>query len=509
MPDITIESLRARVASGEAAARDVVGASVEAAERLNGELNAFLEIDREGATALAEEIDANARSVAAKRAKADETFEGLGQFIGGANVSQQTLSGVPVAIKDNICVRGLQASCGSHILGAYHPPYTATAVERLIEAGAVVVGKTNCDEFAMGSSNENSAFGAARNPWDTERVPGGSSGGSAAAVAARVVPVALGSDTGGSVRQPAALCGVVGVKPTYGRVSRYGLVAFGSSLDQIGTFTLTARDAATVLSVVAGRDERDATTADVAVPDYASHLTGDARGARIGVPRALFGEGLDAGVRASVEGAIGVFRDLGAEVVDVELPHAKYAIAVYYIIATAEASSNLARYDGVRYGFRAEEAPELRSMYRRTREEGFGAEVKRRIMLGTYVLSSGYYDAYYLKAQQVRALIKRDFAGALDSCDAILTPTSPTTAFRLGEKTDDPLAMYLNDIYTVTANLAGVPAVSVPCGLSGEGLPVALQLVARHWDEATMLRLADAYERAAPFDARPRVCATD
>ncbi|MCA1640900.1 MAG: aspartyl/glutamyl-tRNA amidotransferase subunit A [Acidobacteria bacterium] len=276
-----------------------------------------------------------------------------------------------------------------------------------------------------------------------------------------------------------------------------------------GTFTLTARDAATVLSVVAGRDERDATTADVAVPDYASHLTGDARGARIGVPRALFGEGLDAGVRASVEGAIGVFRDLGAEVVDVELPHAKYAIAVYYIIATAEASSNLARYDGVRYGFRAEEAPELRSMYRRTREEGFGAEVKRRIMLGTYVLSSGYYDAYYLKAQQVRALIKRDFAGALDSCDAILTPTSPTTAFRLGEKTDDPLAMYLNDIYTVTANLAGVPAVSVPCGLSGEGLPVALQLVARHWDEATMLRLADAYERAAPFDARPRVCATD
>jgi aspartyl-tRNA(Asn)/glutamyl-tRNA(Gln) amidotransferase subunit A len=500
MTDITIESLRARVAAGEATARDVVGASVGAAERLNGELNAFLEIDRAGATRRAAEIDEG-------RAGGNSPDQNSsGQNAGG---SRGALCGVPVAIKDNICVRGLQASCGSHILGAYHPPYTATAVERLTVAGAVVVGKTNCDEFAMGSSNENSAFGAARNPWDTGRVPGGSSGGSAASVAARIVPVALGSDTGGSVRQPAALCGVVGVKPTYGRVSRYGLVAFGSSLDQIGTFTLSARDAATVLAVIAGRDERDATTADVAVPDYVSRLTGDARGARVGVPRALFGEGLDAEVRSRVEGAIEVFRDLGAEVVDVKLPHAKYAIAVYYIIATAEASSNLARYDGVRYGFRAEESPELRSMYRRTREEGFGAEVKRRIMLGTYVLSSGYYDAYYLKAQQVRALIKRDFADAFQRCDAILTPTTPTTAFPLGEKTDDPLAMYLNDIYTVTANLAGVPAVSVPCGLSGEGLPVGMQLIARHWDEATMLRLADAYERAAPFAARPRVSATD
>jgi aspartyl-tRNA(Asn)/glutamyl-tRNA(Gln) amidotransferase subunit A len=509
MPEITIESLRARAAASLGAAREAVRASVDAAELLNGELNAFLEIDREGAMRRAAEIDERgadrqnsdqhpSRQRSSERSSADHD----------SDAARGALSGVPVAIKDNICVRGLQASCGSRILGAYHPPYTATAVERLIKAGAVVVGKTNCDEFAMGSSNENSAFGAARNPWDTGRVPGGSSGGSAAAVAARVVPVALGSDTGGSVRQPAALCGVVGVKPTYGRVSRYGLVAFGSSLDQIGTFTLSARDAATVLSVMAGRDPLDATTADVEVPDYVSQLTGDARGARIGVPRALFGEGLDAGVRASVESAIEVYRDLGAEIVDIKLPHAKYAIAVYYIIATAEASSNLARYDGVRYGFRAEEAPELRAMYRRTREEGFGAEVKRRVMLGTYVLSSGYYDAYYLKAQQVRALIKRDFDSALDACDAILTPTTPTTAFPLGEKTGDPLAMYLNDVYTVTANLAGVPAVSLPCGLSGEGLPVGMQLVARHWGEATMLRLADAYERAAPFTPRPRVCAT-
>ncbi|HVG29267.1 MAG TPA: Asp-tRNA(Asn)/Glu-tRNA(Gln) amidotransferase subunit GatA [Pyrinomonadaceae bacterium] len=495
MPEITIESLRARVASGETAARDVVRAAVEAAGRLNGALNAFLEIDGEGAMRRASEIGGG---TAGQNSPAQAPAAARG-----------ALHGVPVAIKDNICVRGLQTSCGSRILGAYHPPYTATAVERLMQAGAVVVGKTNCDEFAMGSSNENSAFGAARNPWDTGRVPGGSSGGSAAAVAARIVPVALGSDTGGSVRQPAALCGVVGVKPTYGRVSRYGLVAFGSSLDQIGTFTLSARDAATVLSVIAGRDGRDATTADVEVPDYASRLTGDVRGARIGVPRALFGEGLDAEVRAGVERAIEVFRDLGVEIVDVELPHARYAIAVYYIIATAEASSNLARYDGVRYGFRAEESRELRSMYRRTREEGFGAEVKRRVMLGTYVLSSGYYDAYYLKAQQVRTLIRQDFAAAFERCDAILTPTTPTTAFPLGEKADDPLAMYLNDIYTVTANLAGVPALSAPCGLSGDGLPVGMQLTARHWDEATMFRLADAYERAAPFTARPRVRATE
>ena len=482
---LNIAEMRARLAARETTARALAETAIGAAEELNGTLNAFLEIDRAGALKRAGEID-----------------EGLAeQRDGGA------LAGVPVAVKDNICVRGLQTSCGSRILGPYHAPYDATVIERLNKGGAISIGKTNCDEFAMGSSNENSAFGPVRNPWDTGRVPGGSSGGSAAAVAARVVPVALGSDTGGSVRQPAALCGVVGVKPTYGRVSRYGLVAFGSSLDQIGVFATNAEDAAAVLTVIAGRDPRDATTADVPVPDYGAQLTGDIEGARLGVPRALFGEGLDAEVRASVERAVEVYRSLGAEVVDVELPHAGYAIAVYYIIATAEASANLARYDGVRYGFRAENTDTLQAMYRRTRDEGFGAEVKRRIMLGTYVLSSGYYEAYYLKAQQVRSLIRRDFARAFELCDAIVTPTSPTPAFPLGEKVDDPLAMYLNDVYTVTANLAGVPGISVPCGLSADGLPIGLQLLGRHWDEVTLLRLAHAYEQARPFTARPRVCA--
>jgi len=453
--------------------------SITAAEDLNETLNAFLEIDRAGAL---------------ERAAAVENSGGL-------------LAGVPVAVKDNICVRGLQASCGSRILGDYHPPYNATVIERLTAAGAVIIGKTNCDEFAMGSSNENSAFGPVRNPWDTTRVPGGSSGGSAAAVAAGVVPVALGSDTGGSVRQPASLCGVVGLKPTYGRNSRYGLVAFASSLDQVGIFARKVEDVARVLGVIAGRDPRDATTADVPVPDYAALLTGDLKGARLGFPRALFGEGLDREVGDAVKAVVDVYRDLGAQIVDVELPHAKYAIAVYYIIATAEASSNLARFDGVRYGFRAEDAPELRQMYRRTREEGFGAEVKRRIMLGTYVLSAGYYDAYYRKAQQVRTLIKNDFLSAFERCDAIITPTSPTAAFALGEKVDDPLAMYLNDIYTVTANLAGLPGISVPCGLSSERLPIGFQLLGPYWSEPTLFNLAHTYEQAQPFTERPPVFA--
>jgi aspartyl-tRNA(Asn)/glutamyl-tRNA(Gln) amidotransferase subunit A len=476
-----IEDLRVSMAQGETTARAVVESSLDAAEQLNDTLNAFLQIDRAGALRRAEEMD------------------------GAAGDSKQTLAGIPIAVKDNICVRGLQTSCGSRILGPYHPPYNATAIERLNAGGAVIIGKTNCDEFAMGSSNENSAFGPVRNPWDTKRVPGGSSGGSAAAVAAGIVPVALGSETGGSVRQPASLCGIVGLKPTYGRVSRYGLVAFGSSLDQIGVFGRKTRDVASVLGVIAGRDEHDATTADVAVPDYATQLSGNIQGARIGVPRALFGEGLDAEVRASVERAIEAYRDLGAQIVEIELPHAKYCIAVYYIIATAEASSNLARYDGVRYGFRAEETNELRAMYRRTRDEGFGAEVKRRIMLGTYVLSSGYYEAYYRKAQQVRTLIKQDFREAFEKCDAIATPTTPTVAFMLGEKTDDPLSMYLNDIYTCTANLAGIPGISIPCGLSGEGLPIGFQLVGPYWSESNLLRLAHAYEQAQPFTARPRV----
>ena len=471
---------------GEDTARDLTGSALQAAEKLNDTLNAFLEIDRVGALRHADTIDAKIKS----QAIADEL---------------PALSGVPIAIKDNICVRGMQTSCCSRILGPYHPPYNATAIERLLDAGAIIIGKTNCDEFAMGSSNENSAFGPVKNPWDTSRVPGGSSGGSAAAVAAGIVPVALGSDTGGSVRQPASLCGVIGLKPTYGRVSRYGLVAFGSSLDQIGVFARSASDTAAVLQVIAGRDRHDATTADVAVPDYSRELEQTVKGLRIGVARAFLGEGLNSEVRASIETAIDAYRDLGAEMVDVELPHAKYAIAVYYIIATAEASSNLARYDGVRYGFRAEEAPALRDMYRKTRDEGFGPEVKRRIMLGTYVLSAGYYDAYYLKAQKVRALIRQDFNNAFEKCDAVLTPTSPTPAFLFGEKVDDPLAMYLNDIYTVTANLAGVPGISVPCGLSSEGLPIGMQLLGPYWSEGTLLRFTHAYQQAHPFNARPSV----
>src|SRR5882762_1884803 len=426
-----IKSLRNRISAGEISTRALVESSVKAAENLNESLNAFLQIDRTGALERAAE---------------------------NSNSANLSLGGIPIAIKDNICVQGMQTSCGSRILGDYHPPYNATVIERLLGAGAVIVGKTNCDEFAMGSSNENSAFGPVKNPWDISRVPGGSSGGSAAAVAAGIVPIALGSDTGGSVRQPASLCGVVGLKPTYGRNSRYGLVAFASSLDQVGIFGRNVHDVATMLGIIAGRDSHDATTADVPVPDYAAELSGEVKGARIGFPSALFGKGLDPEVRSSVEAAIETYRELGAEIVDVELPHAKYAIAVYYIIATAEASSNLARFDGVRYGFRAEEANELRSMYRRTREEGFGPEVKRRIMLGTYVLSAGYYEAYYHKAQQVRTLLKEDFRRAFESCDAIITPTSPTLAFMIGEKVDDPLAMYLNDIYTVSANLAGLPA---------------------------------------------------
>lgn len=474
-----ITDLRDRVAGGETTASATITTALDAAEKLNNQLNAFLEIDRQGALRRAAEIDQDSAS--------------------------KPLAGVPVAVKDNICVRGLQTSCGSRILGPYHPPYNATAIERLIAAGAVVVGKTNCDEFAMGSSNENSSFGPVRNPWDPSRVPGGSSGGSAAAVAAGIVPVALGSDTGGSVRQPASLCGVVGFKPTYGRVSRYGLVAFGSSLDQIGVFARHVADASAILEIIAGRDPHDATTADVPVPPYSQEISRDIKGLRVGVSRALLGEGVDPDVLAAIEATIDAYRSLGAEIVDIELPHARYAIAVYYIIATAEASSNLARYDGVRYGFRAENAPGLRDMYRKTRDQGFGAEVKRRIMLGTYVLSAGYYDAYYLKAQKVRTLLRQDFAKAFEKCDAVLTPTAPTPAFKFGEKVDDPLAMYLNDIYTVTANLAGIPGISVPCGLSSDGLPIGMQLLGPYWSESLLFQLAHAYQTANEITARPAI----
>ena len=411
------------------------------------------------------------------------------------------LHGVPIALKDNMSTAGVPTTASSKILSGYVPPYDATVTARLEAAGAVIVGKTNLDEFAFGSSTENSALGPTKNPWDLSRTPGGSSGGSAAAVAARVVPVALGSDTGGSIRQPAALCGVVGVKPSYGRVSRYGLLAFASSLDQIGPFGETAADAALVLQVIGGADPRDATASPEPMPDLLAALDGRATGVRIGVPRAFVGEGVDPAVLAAFHGALQVLKGRGATLVDVELPHAPYGIPVYYLICTAEASSNLARYDGVRYGHRArlERDEGLRELYDRTRDEGFGQEVKRRIMLGTYVLSAGYYDAYYLKAQQVRTLLRQDYERAFAQVDLVATPTTPTPAFRLGEKTDDPVQMYLNDIFTVSANLTGLPAISIPCGFSPSRLPIGLQLTGRMFDEATLLRTADAYQRDTRF----------
>ena len=416
------------------------------------------------------------------------------------------LHGVPVALKDNLCLRGMPATAGSRLLAPYEPPYDATAAARLEAAGAVFIGKTACDEFAMGSSTENCAFGPTRNPWSLDRIAGGSSGGSAAAVAAGMVPLALGSDTGGSVRQPAALCGVVGVKPTYGRVSRYGLIAFASSLDQIGPIARTVTDAALGLEAISGPDPRDATARDVPVPSFADALSGRIDEARIGVPRHLLREGVDEGVLEAFEASLRTLESLGAGIVEVELPHSRYAIPAYYLVAPAEASSNLARYDGVRYGVRAAGAADLGGMYRASRSAGLGPEVKRRIMLGTYVLSAGYYDAYYRKAQQVRTLIRRDHERALDQVTAIATPTSPTPAFPLGERIDDPLQMYLADVFTVSAPLAGLPALSVPCGFTSAGLPAGLQLIGRAWDEATLLNLAFAYEQATAWlDRRPPI----
>ncbi len=412
-----------------------------------------------------------------------------------------TIQGIPVAIKDNMCTKGIRTTCSSKILADFIPPYESTVTSRLRENGYILIGKTNLDEFAMGSSTENSGFFTTRNPWDIERIPGGSSGGSAAAVAADECIVALGSDTGGSIRQPASLCGVVGLKPTYGRVSRYGLVAFASSLDQIGPITKNVKDSAILLNIISGKDPFDSTSAPVAVPDFTKVLGNEIKGLKIGIPKEYFIKGMDREIEESVKTAIKKLESLGAVPVDISLPHTEYAVAAYYVLATSEASSNLARYDGVKYGFRAE-GKDLMEMYMNTRAQGFGAEVKRRIMLGTYALSSGYYDAYYKKAQQVRTLIKTDFEKAFNSVDMIVTPTSPTAAFKSGEKTEDPLQMYLSDIFTISVNLAGIPAISIPCGFTSSNLPIGLQIIGKHFDEESILKAAYAYEQSTDWHKR-------
>jgi aspartyl-tRNA(Asn)/glutamyl-tRNA(Gln) amidotransferase subunit A len=471
---LTIASARTAVLERQTTAVALAESFYKRIESTDEKIGAYLTLTRERALKKAAQIDA----------------------IADRGDPLPPLAGVPIAIKDVMVMRGVRSTAGSKILSNFVSPYDCTAVARLEAAGAIVLGKTNCDEFAMGSSTENSGYYPVHNPRDLSRVPGGSSGGSAAAVAAGMSVAALGSDTGGSIRQPASFCGVVGLMPTYGRVSRYGLIAFASSLDHIGPLTKTVKDAAILLKHIAGRDPLDSTSAEVPVLDYEQEIEQPVRGLKIGVPKEYFAEGLDPEVRAAVEAAIQKLAQIGCEVVPISLPHTPYAIPTYYVIATAEASSNLARFDGVRYGYRSPQAHTLSEMYRRSRDQGFGAEVKRRILLGTYVLSAGYYDAYYLKAQRVRTLLTRDFEQAFQRVDAIVTPTAPTPAFKLGEKIDDPLSMYLADIYTVTADLAGVPGISVPCGESNGGLPIGLQILGRHFDESTVIRLAHAYEHA-------------
>jgi aspartyl-tRNA(Asn)/glutamyl-tRNA(Gln) amidotransferase subunit A len=470
----TLAALRADLAEGRTRAVDLASSYYERIEKKNPRLNVYLSLTKERALKQARQVDALA-------AKGDPL---------------PPLAGVPVGIKDTLVMKGAPATAGSKILEGYLPPYDATPVARLEAAGAVLLGKLNCDEFAMGSSNENSAYGPVRNPVDTERVPGGSSGGSAAAVAANLAVATLGSDTGGSIRQPASFCGVVGVLPTYGRVSRYGLIAFASSLDRVGPLAANVRDAATLLGVIAGHDAKDATSSPAPVPDFAAESDKGAEGLRIGVPAEYFAEGLDPEVRAAIEKGIAALEAAGCKVKPVSLPHTRYAIPTYYLVATAEASANLARFDGVRYGYRTPAAENLADLYKHSRDEGFGPEVKRRILLGTYALSAGYYDAYYLKAQQVRRLLAEEYLRAFAQVDAIVTPTSPVPPFKLGEKSGDPLAMYLADIYTVTASLAGICGVNVPCGTTQAGLPVGMQVLAAHLNEGTAFRVARAVEAA-------------
>jgi len=470
----TLAALREEISSGRTKATDLANEYYARIEKKNPRLNIYLSFTKERALAQAARVDDLA-------AKGDPL---------------PPLAGVPMGIKDVMVVQGAPSTAGSKILQGYRPPYDCTAVARLEAAGAVLLGKLNCDEFAMGSSNENSAYGPVRNPVDTERVPGGSSGGSAAAVASNLAVATLGSDTGGSIRQPASFCGVVGVLPTYGRVSRYGLIAFASSLDRIGPFAANVRDAATLLGVIAGHDPNDATSSPAPVEDYVAQSDKPAAGLRIGVPAEYFAEGLDPEVRAAIEKGIAALEAAGCAIKPVSLPHTKYAVPTYYLVATAEASANLARFDGVRYGYRSPRSATLSEMYSHSRDEGFGAEVKRRIFLGTYALSAGYYDAYYLKAQQVRRILAEEFLRAFAEVDAIVTPTSPFPAFKIGEKTGDPLAMYLADIYTVTASLAGICGVTVPCGATQAGLPVGMQILARHLGESTAFRVARAVEAA-------------
>jgi aspartyl-tRNA(Asn)/glutamyl-tRNA(Gln) amidotransferase subunit A len=473
---LTISELSARLAKREVSAREVTQSCLDQIDRVDGKIHAFISCDDKNALA-----------------QADAADKLLSE---GSSSASRPLLGIPIAIKDVLAVKNQPLNCGSKILGKFISPYDATAIEKLKAAGAIIFGRLNMDEFAMGSSTENSAFSATKNPWDISRIPGGSSGGSAAAVVADEAIAALGSDTGGSIRQPAALCGCVGLKPTYGRVSRYGLVAFASSLDQIGTFTKNVSDSATMLGVLSGVDPRDSTSVPQPVPNYAAALDGKIKGLKLGLPKEYMIGGLDGEVKAAVDAAVKKFTELGAEFVEISLPHTDYAVATYYIIATAEASANLARFDGIRYGARVD-GNDLTELYSKTRGAGFGAEVKRRIILGTYVLSSGYYDAYYLRAQKVRTLIRNDFLKAFEKVDAIVTPTTPTAAFKIGEKSDDPLQMYLSDIFTISCNLAGICGISIPCGfIKSPKLPIGLQLLGKPFGEEAVLRIAHAYEQS-------------
>jgi aspartyl-tRNA(Asn)/glutamyl-tRNA(Gln) amidotransferase subunit A len=472
LPFLTIRGVSDLIKKKEISPVELIQAVLKRIEEVDGKLNSYITLLGDHAIESAKEAEKEISS---------------GTYLG-------PLHGVPIGLKDIFVMKGVRTTCGSKILENFIPPYDATVTQRLKNAGAIIVGKNNMDEFAMGSSTENSYFGPTKNPWDLERVPGGSSGGSAAAVSASLCFASIGTDTGGSIRQPAALCGIVGIKPTYGRVSRFGMIAFASSLDQGGPLTKTVEDAALVLNVIAGHDPRDSTSVNIPVPDYTRCLKDGIKGIRVGVPKEYFVEGIDTEIEKAVKDAIALVEDLGGVIEEISLPHTEYAVSTYYILAPSEASSNLARYDGVKYGFRGSDAKSLMDMYFKTRAEGFGNEVKRRIMIGTYALSSGYYDAYYLKAQRVRTLIKRDFEEAFKKVDVIMTPTSPEAAFKIGEKTDDPLKMYLSDIFTIPCNLAGLPGLSIPCGFTSSGLPIGLQILGKPFDEETLLRVAHNYE---------------